>query len=394
VRLLFVKDALAWPRAVGHDVHGFSMMQALGRLGHEVALLTRTPAAPEALDGLSLRFAGTLDTYVDPTDPVALTSLQERFLSYWGIDAASLGAAGRAAAVWGADAVIAVGLDALPCLAGVNGSQRVWYAADEAAWHHLSQIGARLGAAWGHCKQAAINGLYERAFAPCLDRVWVVSEKDQRAMRWVTQVREVDVIANGVDGDHYRPHEVAQQLKSCAFWGRLDFGPNVQALDWFCRRVWPLLRREVPDATFAVYGRCPTAQVRELTGAAGIVVTADLPDLRAAVCRHPVAVLPFVSGGGIKNKLLEAASLGLAIVGSPRACNGLQSEASPPLVQADAPCQWVDAVVSLWADDARRRRLGAEARAWVLSHHTWEAAARRALASLKTQESVCCSVPS
>ena len=38
----------------------------------------------------------------------------------------------------------------------------------------------------------------------------------------------------------------------------------------------------------------------------------DLPDIRSEVARRQVVVLPFVSGGGIKNKFLEAAAMGKA----------------------------------------------------------------------------------
>jgi polysaccharide biosynthesis protein PslH len=405
VRILFVKDALAWPRAAGHDVHGFSMMQALGRLGHEVALLTRAHAQPEALDGLSLAFHVTLDSAVGPTSRArpdvpsdgrsalqgpgparlagpTLSPLQERFLSYWGIDRAGIEAVGRTAAHWVADAVVAVGLDGLPYLTGVTGARRVWYAADEAAWHHLSQL--RLGSpeTWGHARQALINGLYERAFAGHVDRTWVVSAGDRRAMRWLAGMRNVDVIANGVDSDHYEPREEVPFPSSAVFWGRLDFGPNVQALAWFCRKVWPVLRSRAPRARFTVYGRQPNAVVRELASRHGFSLVPDLPDLRPEIARHQVVVLPFVSGGGIKNKLLEAASLGQAIVCTPHACGGLHAGEPLPLVCARSPRQWADAVGGLWADAGRRRQLGAQARLWVRTHHTWEAAARTALAGL------------
>ena len=59
MRLLFVKDSLAWPRSSGHDVHSFHMMQALARLGHEVGLLTAAEPAPEAIAGLPLSFQRT-----------------------------------------------------------------------------------------------------------------------------------------------------------------------------------------------------------------------------------------------------------------------------------------------------------------------------------------------
>src|SRR5262249_19852526 len=154
-------------------------------------------------------------------------------------------------------------------------------------------------------------------FASCVDRAWVVSETERRAMRWLAGIGNVDVIANGVDDDHFRPLRVGQRPRTCVFWGRLDFGPNLQALPWFCKQVWPGPRRSPPDARFTIYGRCPTEAAGTLAQADGIELVPDLPDLRAAVSRHQVVVLPFVSGGGIKNKLLEAAALGKAIVCTP-----------------------------------------------------------------------------
>src|SRR5262249_22753683 len=155
--------------------------------------------------------------------------LQERFRSYWGISPARIRAVARTAQECRADAVVAVGLNVLPYLGGVEGRTRVWYAADEWAWHHLSQVQLTAPATWGHLRQAAAKGLYDRAHAPLLHRVWVVTEADRRAMRWVAGAGAVDVIPNGVDGDHYAPRERPQPERSCTFWGRLDFGPNVQA---------------------------------------------------------------------------------------------------------------------------------------------------------------------
>ena len=378
MRFLFIKETLAWPRTAGHDVHGFHMMLALERLGHEVALLTAVRPSAEALQGLELVFHETLDRLAPPD----LTWLQGRLLSYWGVEAARLAGVRQDALAWGADGVVAGGLNALPYLVDVSGPQRVWYAADEAAWHHLSQLRLSRPSTWGQLSKATINGLYERAFRCCVDRVWVVSATERRAMRWLAGMRNVDVVANGVDDDHFRPRDVPQRPHSCVFWGRLDFGPNLQALTWFCDQVWPALLRRAPDARFTIYGRCPTDAVRALAQGAGIELVPDLPDLRGAVAGHQVVVLPFLSGGGIKNKLLEAAALGKAIVCTPRACSGLRSEGALPLSVVRTARDWVESVSRLWERPTEREQLGAAARQWVQTHHTWEAAARAALAGL------------
>lgn len=118
------------------------------------------------------------------------------------------------------------------------------------------------------------------------------------------------MLPNGIDGEYYCPADEAQTPLSTVFWGRLDFGPNIQALQWYCQNVWPRLKQARPEATFSVYGFKATAPVENLAKSTpGMILRPDLPDIRSEVRRHEVVVLPFVSGGGIKNKLLEAAAL-------------------------------------------------------------------------------------
>lgn len=385
MRILFVKDTLAWPRSAGHDVHGYHMMRALENQGHTVGLLTRVPVDSEAIDGLRLALCQTLETVAEAETnqpPLNLNYLQERYRSYWGVERAAIRAVGRVAEDFQADAVVAVGLDGPPYLAEVNKALRVWYAADESLWYHGSQVSIGRPATWTNLKQGLVNGLYERAFGQLLDRVWVVSEGDCRAMRWVSGVGRVDVVPNGVDTLHFAPRDIPSIPHSCVFWGRLDTGPNVQALEWFCHRVWPELRRRVPDAHFTIYGFKATPAVTALAGN-GVAVVPDLSDLRAPISCHQVVVLPFVSGGGIKNKLLEAAGLAKAIVCTPRSCSGLRGREALPLVCRQRAHDWVVAIEELWSQDGRRQQLGIETRRWVETHHTWEAAAQLAVGELQ-----------
>ncbi len=179
------------------------------------------------------------------------------------------------------------------------------------------------------------------------------------------------------------PRERPEAPDSCVFWGRLDFGPNIQALEWFCSRVWPGVRQARPDSTLTIYGFQPSEQVRKLGKAGGVRVVPDLPDLRDEIVGHQVVVLPFVSGGGIKNKLLEAAAMGKAVVCTPRTCSGLRGADGTPFRQAHSPTQWVHELLSLWADAGLRDQLGAAGRRWVMEHHTWEATARAAAKQLE-----------
>jgi polysaccharide biosynthesis protein PslH len=380
MRLLFVKHSLVFPRSSGHDVHTFYMMKACASLGHDVALGTVTEPEGPALEGLPLKQRYRLDGRQFKVAPFDSTWLQRKFRSYWGVEDAQIAGLQRAVADFRPDAVVVVGLDALPYFPAISGATRVWYAADEWVLHHLSQVQLSPRTIREHVSAAAMKGVYERAHRSVIDRAWVVTDADRRAMSAVAGVREVDILPNGVDAEFFRPGTETVEDRTAVFWGRLDFGPNIQALEWFCGKVWPRVRQAVPDAKFTVIGFQPTDEVRRLLEASGVSLHANVRDLRATARRHAVAALPFVSGAGIKNKLLEAAALGLPILCTPMASRGLRG--SPPLVTASSPDEFATALIALWADAPRRAQLGTTIREWVVQHHTWTATARTAMSAL------------
>ena len=379
-RILFVKRSLAFPRVTGHDVHGFELLRALQQAGCQTALATIRPPSHQSLEQLNVGWYSLADGAEDQP-AVQLSRLQERFRSYWGVSHGTIHAVAAAGNKFDASVVVGVGLDVLPYLAGVGPRKKIWYAADEWVLHHLSQIRATQPATYGELGSAMLRGAYERAYASSIDRVWVVSDTERRAMRLLAGVRHVDVIPNGVDFDYFsRPGDIRQRPNSAAFWGRLDFVPNVQGLVWFCDHVWPHLLRQVPAARFTIMGFNAGGTVRELARRPGIQLLADVPDIRPAAAEAEVVVLPLISRGGIKNKLLEAAAMRSTIVCTTNACSGLRT--TPPAVIVDHTQEWVDAILRLWETPAERQRLGTEARAWAIAHHSWKATAEDALRAL------------
>ena len=281
-RWLFFKEAFAWPRASGHDVHTYYLMRSLAARGDAVSLATLDEPPAEAVAGTDYARRFVLRTMPDAPASVTIsdTKSQAKFRGYWGIDAELTRRLAVAADSCQADAVVVSGLNVLPYLGAIRERKRVWYAADEWGWHHWSQVKLLSRGTWGELKQGLVKTLYERAYRKSLDAVWAVSDADARAFRWLAGTRQTAVVPNGVDADHYRPLGVEAAANSCVFWGRLDFGPNIQAVEHFMANIWPLVRKQVPDAAFHVYGFQPTGAVRRFAGRDGC----DADRRRA---RHP-----------------------------------------------------------------------------------------------------------
>lgn len=379
MRLLFVKPSLLWPRSNGQDVYCFYMMKALVEQGAQVGLLTASVPTVRAVENIPISFFDQLQETHSPTDRIPLTRSQARFTNYWGINPGHIDFVRERTVSWEADVVIAFGLPALPYLAGAGKAVRVWAMLDEWVYHHISLIRTLDASTWPNFRTALIKGLYERSFSGLVDRAWAVSDNDRWAGRWLAGFRNVDLLPNGVDTDYFAPTHDAVIPNSAVFWGRLDFEPNIDAVTWFLTTVWPRVRAQVPSATFTVAGFAPPLALQELCSRTGVTLMPDVEDLRSLVCQHAVVALPMVSGGGIKNKLLEGAAMGRPIVATHRATLGLRPRGQVPVVHAEHPSDWISAFGRLWSSPAEGTALGTRAREWVSNYYGWSTPAKGAM---------------
>jgi glycosyltransferase involved in cell wall biosynthesis len=85
-----------------------------------------------------------------------------------------------------------------------------------------------------------------------------------------------------------------------------------------------------------------------------------------------VAIAPLRISRGIQNKVIEAMAMGRPVLATRGALTGLSVQPGEEAVCADDAPQWAAELVSLFADEDRRRRVGAAAREYVLRQHAWD----------------------
>jgi len=183
----------------------------------------------------------------------------------------------------------------------------------------------------------------------------------------------VHVVENGVDLEALAPREeVVEEPQSCVFVGALDYRPNIDAIRWFCREVWPELLQRRPDSRLRVVGHRPVAAVEELGSIPGVEIVGQVPDVRPQLERASVVVVPLRIARGIQNKVLEALAMGKSVLASPEALKGFRPDLDVPVRSAAAAGEWVEGLLALFGDAEERRRLGRAGRAFALAHHQWD----------------------
>jgi polysaccharide biosynthesis protein PslH len=211
------------------------------------------------------------------------------------------------------------------------------------------------------------------------DRVLAVSDVDRDTLQRLygrTLSSPVSVIPTGVDTSFFAPDAPAPPAsRHVVFTGSMDWLPNVDGVEFFCRDILPLIRQAEPDVTFSIVGRTPTPAVRRLAADAGVEVTGRVEDIRPHLARAAVYVVPLRIGGGTRLKIFEAMAAGKAVVSTTIGAEGLPTEDGRHLLLADTPAGFAAAVVRLFRDASARERLEREARSLVTARYDWSAAA-------------------
>jgi len=217
----------------------------------------------------------------------------------------------------------------------------------------------------------------EAAACAAADLTLAVSEADRRQLTELAPEARVAAIPTGVDTSYFRPTGAAEIPNRIVFTGSMDWRPNEDAVVYFIESILPAIRRDVPDASFAIVGRNPSARIVEAARSGNALVSGTIDDVRPWMSEASLCVVPLRAGGGTRLKIFEALAMEKPVVSTTVGAEGLALTPGREFVAADDPEDFAHAVVSLLRDPRRRLALGAGGRRLVEERYSWAQVARQ-----------------
>ena len=186
--------------------------------------------------------------------------------------------------------------------------------------------------------------------------------------------RVVPVIPNGVDLEFFRRAPLSEATPGqIVFVGAMRYRPNADGAIFFVEQIFPLIRKELPEASFAIVGADPPPAVRELDRVPGVTVTGTVSDVRPWLRAAQIVVVPLRNGGGTRIKILEAFGSGRPVVSTQAGAEGLEVSGESQLLLADDPEAFARAVIQLANREELRSRLTDAAYDLVRRRYQWSA---------------------
>jgi len=204
---------------------------------------------------------------------------------------------------------------------------------------------------------------FEPAQVRRFHHVIAVSEADRQAMSGMVDPSHISVVPTGVDLSKYEyDPQVEPNGPLVVYTGSMDWEANIDGVEFFCREIWPVVLRKVPNARFRIVGRDPHPRVKKLASDS-VEVTGTVPSIVPHLREAAVFVVPLRIGGGTRIKIYEGMATGKATVATSVGAEGLDVQHGRDILLEDDPKAFAEAIVTLLKDPGMRRRYEAAAAA-------------------------------
>jgi glycosyltransferase involved in cell wall biosynthesis len=154
-----------------------------------------------------------------------------------------------------------------------------------------------------------------------------------------------------------------------AFIGKIDFHPNLDAVNWFIEFVLPKIP---PHIEFKIIGSISKSLTDILSHNPRVQITGAVDSISDATQDCFLGIAPMRSAAGIQNKVLDYFSLGLPVITNKNVLKGLLSAAENCVIQAESPNEWVCAINNILNKKINIDELTKSAFQYINENHNWE----------------------
>ena len=231
--------------------------------------------------------------------------------------------------------------------------------------------------AMGYLKYRLVRTL-EARIARRFDMVFTRSEKDREFILSMEPGLSVKVVPHPAGLD-ITDRGYAKERNTILFLASYKYRKvNVDAALYFYRKVFPLIRRLVPDAKFIIAGYGPPEELTSLAEKdPGVFVPGFVDDIDECYKKASVFVAPILLGGGIIVKILDALAAGTPVVTTSYGNEGIGAANGRDLLVADDAEGFAAAVLRVLREEELAETLSVNGREFVREHYSLDTTIRR-----------------
>lgn len=224
---------------------------------------------------------------------------------------------------------------------------------------------------------------FERNNMNMYDAIVPVTKDDGELFRQLGCTKPIFDSPAGINSGLWHPTPEITDHKALYHIGSLEWMPNIDAVEWFLKEVWPLVIRRDEHLRFHIAGKGMPESWKDRK-IDGVIMDGQVPDAVEYVQNKGICVVPLRSGSGIRLKILEAMSAGKPVISTTIGAQGIDCTDGENIIVADEPEDMADKIIQLTNHPDRFEQIASNGRKLIEEKYSNVSVIKRLVAFIGT----------
>ncbi len=204
-----------------------------------------------------------------------------------------------------------------------------------------------------------------------VDAIAAITSRDKEYYQKQGFKGELVTVNAGANLSKFQPDFSKTTPGTLCFLAGMDWMPNQQGLDWFLDMIWPEVKNNIPEIILHIAGKAMPEKYYYLDDTS-VEIHGLVPDAVEYLQKYEIFIVPLLSGGGMRLKVVEGMAVGKCILATTVGAEGVEYSNKNNIVIADTPEEWIAAIVSLLKDPEMTQAIGQQAAKLAMEKYNWE----------------------
>jgi glycosyltransferase involved in cell wall biosynthesis len=208
---------------------------------------------------------------------------------------------------------------------------------------------------------------YELGILKKIDGIATISNEEKNKYLELECPLKIATIPFGIETKNHKNKTKKREDGKLKFFhlGSMDWKPNLEAVGWLLEEIWPKIQKKIPNAELHLAGKnMPDWLFKKKN--INVFNHNEVKDSSKFISDHDVMLVPLLSAGGIRIKIIEGMAHGKAIISTKIGAEGIIYKNQENILIADSPNEFYNEALKIYSGERNFNKIGENAREHVL----------------------------
>ena len=209
---------------------------------------------------------------------------------------------------------------------------------------------------------------YELDIFNKIDGIATISEEDKRKYNELNCPVKIETIPFGIETQKYKVSRNENKALKFFHIGAMDWKPNLEAVSWLLNEIWPRIQKQIPNAELHLAGKNMPDWLFK-NSKHNIFNHKEVKDSSKFIIENDIMIVPLLSAGGIRVKIIEGMAYGKAIISTQIGAEGINYKNGENIIIANDPEDFSEKVKRISSKELDYIKIGQKAREHVTNNY-------------------------